>query len=217
MVNFIRRYKGVNALPEASGAKTIDIYGGYGQWADVAPSYLSYSGNTKARASVGYIDPKTNSSIRYKDDSGRNDLYDFKVAQDSENVYFMARCVDNITPYTDENWMRLYIDVGETNGAWETFDFILNKKSPDTEHTATLEAFTGSGFETTETGKVEYNVKDNVITVKIPRSMLGIGGGQFSLSFKWADNSQNEGDIMDFYTLGDVAPGGRFKYQYVSK
>ena len=129
----------------------------------------------------------------------------------------MIRCVEDITPYTDENWMRLYIDTADTGKEWETFDFILNKKSPDNDHEATLEAFTGSGFETTEVGKVEYAVKGNVMTVKIPRSMLGIGDGQFSLCFKWADNSQNEGDIMDFYTLGDVAPGGRFKYQYVSK
>ncbi|MBQ1847597.1 MAG: hypothetical protein II135_06305 [Clostridia bacterium] len=217
MVNFIRRYKGVNALSEASPAKTIDINGGFGQWADVMPEYQSYSGNTMARAALGYIDPKTNSGIRYKDNSGRNDLYDAKVAQDPENVYFMVRCVDDVTPYTDENWMRLYIDVADTGKEWETFDFILNKKSPDNDHQATLEAFTGNGFETTEAGKVEYAVKGNVMTVKIPRSMLGIGEGQFSLSFKWADNSQNEGDIMDFYTTGDVAPGGRFKYQYVSK
>lgn len=217
MVNFIRRYKGVNAVPEASAAKTIDIYGGFGQWANVEPLYRSYSGNTMERASLGYIDPKTNANYRYKDQSGRNDLYDAKVAEDAENVYFMIRCVENITPYTDENWMRLYIDVGETSKEWETFDFILNKKSPDSEHTATLEAFTGNGFETAEAGKVEYNVSSNVLTVKIPRSMLGIGEGQFSLSFKWADNSQNEGDIMDFYTLGDVAPGGRFKFLYNSK
>ena len=217
MVNFIRRYKGVNALPEASGAKTVDIYGGFGQWASVEPLYRTYSGNTMERAAVGYIDPKTNTNFRYKDDSGRNDLYDCKVAQDAENVYFMVRCVEDITPYTDENWMRLYIDIGETSKEWETFDYVLNKKSPDSDHSATLEAFTGNGFETAEAGKVEYNVKGNVLTVKIPRSMLGIGEGQFSLSFKWADNSQNEGDIMDFYTTGDAAPGGRFKFLYNSK
>jgi len=41
-------------------------------------------------------------------------------------------------------------------------------------------------------------------------------GEKFVINFKWSDNMQNEGDIMDFYVNGDVAPGGRFKYQYAS-
>ena len=53
--------------------------------------------------------------------------------------------------------------------------------------------------------------------VKIPRSMLGIGDGEFTINFKWADNTQVDGDILDFYKTGDAAPGGRFKYQYKSK
>ena len=216
MVNFIRRYKGVNALPEASGAKTVDIYGGFGQWAKVYPEYNTYQGNTGKRAALGYVDPATNSRFKYKDDSGRNDLYDAKVAQDGEYVYFMVRCVDDITPYTDENWMRLYIDVSDTEKNWETFDFVLNKTTPKDEHTAVLESFTGEGFETAVVCDVEYNVAGNVLTVKIPRSALGIGDGQFTLDFKWADNSA-DGDIMDFYTKGDVAPGGRFKFRYTSK
>ncbi|MBO4422241.1 MAG: hypothetical protein J5879_02295 [Clostridia bacterium] len=216
MVNFIRRYKGVDPLPEASAAKTVDIYGGFGQWASVLPEYNSYAGNTGARDSLGYINPKTNSRFKYTDESGRNDIYDAKVAQDKDNVYFMVRCVNEITPYTDGNWMRLYLDVSDTDKNWESFDFILNKTSPKDGHTATLEAFTGEGFETNTVGDVEYNVSGNVLTVKIPRSMLGIGDGAFTVDFKWADNSA-DGDIMDFYTKGDAAPGGRFKFRYTSK
>ncbi len=216
MVNFIRRYKGVNEMPEASRAKTVDIYGGFGQWANVLPEYNSYQGNTGNRAALGYGNPEGGGRFRYKDNSGRNDLYDAKVAQDAENVYFMVRCVDDITPYTDENWMRLYIDVTDTEKNWETFDFILNKTTPKDEHTAVLEAFTGEGFETTVVCDVEYNVSGNVLTVKIPRSALGIGDGAFTFDFKWSDNSA-DGDIMDFYTKGDAAPGGRFKFRYESK
>ena len=44
--------------------------------------------------------------------------------------------------------------------------------------------------------------------------MLGLNGDTFTINFKWSDNMQTDGDIMDFYNNGDVAPLGRFKYQY---
>ncbi len=34
------------------------------------------------------------------------------------------------------------------------------------------------------------------------------------LEFKWNDNMQENGDIMDFYINGDTAPGGRFNFVY---
>ena len=216
MVNYIRQYKGTNKIPTASAEKTIDIYGGFGQWNSVLPEFNTYSGNTGDRNFQGYVMEGKNTRYKYQDESGRNDLYDAKVARDAENVYFMVRCADDITPYTDENWMRLYIDAGESAKNWETFEFVLNKTSPKDEHTAILEAFTGEGFETKTVGEVEYNVSGNVLTVKIPRAMLGIGDGAFTLDFKWADNSA-DGDIMDVYTKGDAAPGGRFKFRYIAE
>ena len=61
------------------------------------------------------------------------------------------------------------------------------------------------------------------MTVKIPKSALGISGNDFTINFSWTDNVHDEGDytkysgdIMDFYISGDVAPGGRFKYSYIS-
>ena len=35
--------------------------------------------------------------------------------------------------------------------------------------------------------------------------------------FKWSDNMQDEGNIMDFYVNGDAAPGGRFNYVYTEQ
>ncbi len=217
MVDYIRKFKGADKVEDASKPVKIDINGGYGQWAEVGPRYISYAGNTANRNSRGYKDPETMLPIQYKDQSGRNDLYDFKVARDNENVYFMARCVENITPYTDEKWMHLYLDVNTGDANWETFDYILNKQSPKSETVAVLEKFTGNGFETEVVGDVEYKVNGNVIMVKIPKALLGISSSEFTVNFKWTDNVQNEGDIMDFYVSGDVAPTGRFKYQYNAK
>jgi len=48
----------------------------------------------------------------------------------------------------------------------------------------------------------------------IPRKMLGIQGDRFAVEFKWIDNTQRPGDILDAYINGDSAPGGRYRYRY---
>ena len=50
--------------------------------------------------------------------------------------------------------------------------------------------------------------------LKIPKSLLVSVRAVNSITFKWSDNMQLDGDIMDFYINGDVAPGGRFNYLY---
>ena len=47
------------------------------------------------------------------------------------------------------------------------------------------------------------------------RKLLGLDSS-VNIEFKWCDNMQDEGNIMDFYVSGDVAPGGRFNYVYTS-
>jgi hypothetical protein len=48
----------------------------------------------------------------------------------------------------------------------------------------------------------------------IPRRVLQAKPGKLNMEFKWNDNMQDEGNIMDFYVSGDTAPGGRFNYVY---
>ena len=45
----------------------------------------------------------------------------------------------------------------------------------------------------------------------------GKGSAPVRLDFKWADNLQHPGDIMDFYLSGDVAPAARFNFRYVTR
>jgi hypothetical protein len=207
LVSFVRRYKGTRALPAASAAKTIDIYSAAEMWEDVMPRYIAYRGNTFDRDCDGY------GALHYTDTTGRNDITLAKVARDSENIYFMVECADNITPCTDPAWMRLLIDVEGSDGdRWETFGYIVNRVSPDAKY-AVLEKSKG-GWNWEKVGSVEYSLSGKRLQIKIPRSMLGIGSGAFTVNFKWSDNMQKDGDIMDFYVSGDAAPGGRFKYQY---
>ncbi len=226
MVNFIRQYKGVRPIPAPSKAATVDISADNAQWNAIQPYYAAYIGNTDDREGKGWGD------LTYHEYSGRNDIIGARVARDEEFVYFYVECNDTITPYTDPLWMVLYLDTDQQGQGWETFDYVINKTSP-TATKAYLEKFTGNGYETAAVGEVDYTVNGSYMQIKVPKSLLGLSGYDFTVNFAWTDNVHDEadqgekgqtdyvyttfsGDILDFYTSGDVAPSGRFKYSYVS-
>lgn len=206
MVDYIRKFKGTEPAPTASEPKVIDINSEKDMWADVSPEYIAYQGNTFDRDCDGY------GGLHYYNTTGRNDIISAKVARDSENIYFMVETKDDLSPRSDDAWMRLLIDVDNSENNWETFEYIVNRESPT--DMAVLERSTG-GWNWETVGEVYYSIKGNRLQIKIPKAMLGIDGNAFSLNFKWSDNMQNDGDIMDFYINGDVAPSGRFKYRFI--
>ena len=226
-VNYVRKYKGCNPIPEPNAAKTIDISGNVEQWNSVEPYYAAYIGNTGDRDNAeGY------GTLTYSEYSGRNDIIGAKVARDDDNLYFLVECNEDITPYTDKLWMVLYIDSDQQNQGWESFDYVVNKTSP-TETKAYLEKFTGDGYQSELVGEVDYKTSGKYMQIKIPKSMLSLEGYDFTINFSWTDNVHDEsdtgvltdgeykystfsGDILDFYISGDVAPGARFKFSYIS-
>ncbi len=217
LVNFARRYKGANPIPTPSENTVISLYGGHEQWATVEPYYVSYIGTTEDRNAQGY-------GQTYTETSGRNDIIGAQVARNQEYVYFLVECAENITPYTDKLWMNLYINTDQSKQGWNTFEYVLNK-SAASEKTLVLEKFTGDNdyTATEKVADVEYTVSGKYLTVKIAKADLGIAGHDFTINFAWTDNVHDEGDktkfsgdIMDFYISGDIAPGGRFKYSFVS-
>lgn len=218
LVSYIRQFKGTEAVEQASEEKLIDVNGGYGQFADVTPTYTDYIG-LPDRDANGYRDPATGIRFHYTNTSGRNDIYDCKVARDYENLYFMVRTVEDLTPYTDADWMHLYISVGETDTHWENYEYVINKTAPEADK-AYVEKFTGNGYESTVVGQVSYHVNGNVMIICVPKTMLGIDTAtlDFTIDFKWTDNTgtDEEGNIMLWYTNGDVAPVGRFNYRYTT-
>ena len=199
LVSYIRRFKGTRSLPAASAPVTI---ASPEQWAAVEPTYYAYRGNTSPRDCDGYL------TTHYVNTSGRNDIVAAKVARDSENVYFYVECADKITSSSDPCWMRLLLSTGDGD-SWENIQYILNRTKA-----GMLERSLG-GWHWEEVGEVSFHVEGNVLTVAIPRTMLGLGRGGFTLRFKWADNNLGGGDILDLYQYGDAAPGGRFLYRYV--
>ncbi len=217
-VNYARQYKGANPIPTPSLSATIDMTAGVEQWNAVEPYYAAYIGNTFDRDCTGYGDTK------YTETSGRNDIIGSRVARDGEFVYFLVECKDNITPYTDSLWMNLYLDTDQSKQGWNTFEFVLGKTAAS-EKTLVLEKFTADNdyAKTEKVADVEYKLDGRYLTVKIAKADLGLSGNDYTINFAWTDNVHDEGDyskfsgdILDFYTSGDVAPGGRFKYTFIS-
>jgi len=205
----IRRYKGVPALPKASPPKTISLTAGFGQWRDVQPEFRDHIGETQPRQFDGV------GGTQYTNTSGRNDFAILKVARDAVNLYFYAQTVKPVTPGTGSNWMWLFIDVDQNAATgWAGYDFIVNRVA-DANGKFWLEKNLG-GWQWKKVAHVELRVQDRELQLAIPRAALGLTtpGTKVDIDFKWSDNLQYPGDIMDFYLSGDVAPEGRFNYRY---
>ncbi len=208
LVEGVRRYKGFPALPAATAEKSIDLAGGFDQWRDVGPEFTDHAFDTDHRE-MGQ------GARRYVNSSGRNDLVALKIARDAANVYFYARTREPLTPATDPNWMFLLLDTDQNRKTgWEGYDFILNRSVDG--HETWLERNVGS-WKWEKVAKVSFRTEGNELMLAVPRAALGLADGEkLTLDFKWWDNPQKPGDIMDVYLSGDAAPDGRFNFRYVS-
>ena len=207
----VRRYKGISAIPKASSPKSFDLDGGFESWKDVAPEFLDDAGDASPRDHDGA------GGTHYVNRSGRNDLVACKVARDARTVFFYARTRADLTPRTDPNWMELLIDADlDPRTGWEGFDFIINR-TVEADGTTWLERNAG-GWRWEKVGKVRARVSGTELQLAIPRPAIGIaeGPGGLAIDFKWTDNAQHPGDILDFYVSGDVAPEGRYKFRYIA-
>ena len=212
LVSNVRKFKGAPALPESSAPKKVNLDGGFEQWQDVAPSFVDHVGETAPRDYDGAA------GHRYTNKTGRNDLVEMKVARDEKNIYFYARTREAMTSSSDPNWMWLLIDIDQNvNTGWCGYDFIVNR-TMDSNGKTWLEKNKGD-WQWEKVAEVTYQVKDKELQIVIPRTVLGLPENKTSASFdfKWADNLQIPGDIMDVYLSGDVAPEGRFMYRYTGK
>ena len=211
----IRRFKGVAGTAIPAAQKTIDIGGRISQWDDVGTTY-TYVGSTversRANGSKGY------GGKVYKNKTARNDVAAVKVAYDDNFVYFYAECADEITPSDGEGWMRLFIDTAAADqAAWEGFEFVVNRVNP-TGNKAAVERSKG-GWNWENAGEADIFVRKNIIQIRIERTVLGLGlgGKPAEFGYKWTDNNltgNNEGEILNLYTDGEAAPGGRFEFVF---
>ena len=208
MVQNIRKYKGSRVSEAAFEQWAIDIEGDLGQWYIVGPEYRDYQGDTVDRDHFSYV-----GDFRYVNTSGRNDFVTCKVSSDADNLYFYAECAEDITAPEGTNWMNLFIDADcNAQTGWYGYDFIINRSQADGK--VSVEKFVGTDtweFETV--GEAEYNLRGNVLQIKVARSLLSLGD---TFDFKWADNSVSDGNVMQFLDQGDAAPNDRFNYRYTT-
>ena len=108
---------------------------------------------------------------------------------------------------------RIDTDRDKSTG-WNGYDFIINHTSPKGKQVVVEKSEQGK-WKWKQVGKGQFIVNGNVLEMAIPKSVLGLSSS-VNLEFKWSDNMQDEGNIMDFYVNGDVAPGGRFNFVYCS-
>ena len=207
LVDNIRRYKGVSESQAVSQPRSFRI-GRFDGWDGVSPDFRHYPGNTMHRNHKGHA------NMFYTNTTGRNDIVDAKVARDRRYVYFSVETADKLTPSTDRNWMMLFIDVDRDKATgWEGYDFVLNYEKPQ-DGKSVLSRHSGDGWNWERAAEADYAVDGNRMEIRIPRSLLGEFGKSLNIEFKWSDNMQEEGNIMDFYVNGDAAPGGRFNFVY---
>ena len=206
LVAGVRRYKGQLPLPAASAPTTLNSAAGFAQWRDVSPAFTDHAFDDDHRE-FGQ------GARRYVNTSGRNDLAVMKVARDATHVYFFAQTRRPLTASTDANWMLLLLDTDQkrTTG-WEGYDWVVNRSIDGRE--TWLERNTG-GWTWEKVTKVQLTISGSELMLAIPRAALGLPAGDaLTLDFKWWDNPQKSGDLMDVYVSGDAAPEGRFNDRY---
>ena len=207
LIDNVRKFKGMSPPDRTSPPKSIRI-GKPNQWENVTPEYSHYRGNTLHRDHAG------RNNTYYINTTGRNDIVKAKVARDNRYLYFYVECAEKLTSHRDPNWMLLFIDIDrDKSTGLNGYDYIVNHQHP-TSGKVIVEKNVGDRWEWKEVGKSSYVVKDNRLEVKIDRKMLNRMDKPLDFEFKWNDNMQENGNIMDFYVNGDTAPGGRFNFVY---
>lgn len=210
LIDNVRKFKGMLPSEIPSAPKTVRI-GKADGWADVRPYYKHYKGNTFHRNHRGRYDQY------YTNTSGRNDIVGAKVARDNAYIYFYVETAEKLTPQNDRNWMMLFIDSDrDKSTGWNGYDVMVNRVSPKG-NKAIVEKNVGGRWEWELLNETKFAVNNNKLELEIKRDLFNFPGKDIDIEFKWNDNMQENGNIMDFYVNGDTAPGGRFNFVYSTK
>ncbi len=209
LIDYIRKYKGTISRVYVGDDTTVNINGSFEQWnsSAITACYTDYKNDTVDRNTTGF------GNINYVNTSGRNDIVKAKVAKDANYFYFYVETASDLTPYTDNNWMTLFLSMNNNdNPNWYGYNYAVNIGTPQNSTTAYLYQSQG-GWKWSKVGTVSMKTDGNKMMIAIPRSAIGASGSLYHLEFKWADNYIDD-DIFSFYTDGDAAPYGRLNYVF---
>ncbi|MHB9011267.1 MAG: T9SS type A sorting domain-containing protein [Ignavibacteriaceae bacterium] len=212
LVSNIRKYKGLNPPETATPPMTISMDGNFMGWSTVEPVYRDAAGDVAHR----YFRNIDGSDI-YENTTGRNDIIESRVTYDSSNVYFYVKTDSSLTPYTDKNWMLLFIDAdtNHTTG-WEGYDYVINL-NVKSDSVTTLATWNGQDSSWVESADLKYRYVGNQMEIRVSRNLINQMGKNITFYFHWADNIQKLNDITEFFINGDSAPDRRFNYFFTSQ
>ena len=207
LCSIVRRFKGMDAPVTQENDVTIDINGSLGQWNELTGTYTDYLNDTTWRDGK---DPT--GVISYINQTGRNDIIRSKVAYDAGNVYFYVETAESMTPYTDHNWMLLFIDADDNaETGWEGYDFLVNYEVLSETQTVICQYIDDIWQ---EIGVINYKQSGSKMQIAIPRSLIGETGEKVSFGFHWNDNVSNVYDLECWFLEGDNAPERRNMYVF---
>ncbi len=205
MCSIIRRFKGVLPPDGNTGAKTVDIDGGFGQWQEIRPVFTDFKGDTTERNSTD-----TTGTIKYVNTTGRNDIVESRMTADGGMLYFYVRTAEKLTKPEGRNWMLLFIDAdNDKSTGWEGYDYVINYDILNEKYT-TVCAYKNDVWQ--EIGIVRMSLSESELMIAVPRSLLGVTLERFTLNFHWTDNVTDIYDLYSWFTTGDNAPERRNNY-----
>jgi hypothetical protein len=208
MAAFCRRFKGMKRPAVDTEYHTVTS-SDPSFWDNVPMTYVEPTGDVAPRDERAY-----DAVGRYKNYTGRNEFSVLKVANDFENVYFLAECSENIVLGEENGLVKLFLKTESDFPAWEGYNFAVKCTCAENGR-ATVEKCVSDGeFKWEKIAAAEMNIDGKRLYIKLPKSLIGIGQGAFRLEFKWSDNMQ-ENDVIDFYENGDAAPRGRMNYIFI--
>lgn len=210
----IQKLKGSAPNIVQDARNPINVTGDFSQWDKVLINYRDGEGDTVDRDGMGF------GKQNYTDKSGRNDIVNSKVTNDTKNVYFYVETKDAIQRFDGESsWMQLFLNSdNDPETGWYGYDFIVNY-DPQSDCVTSIAKYSGENgeFGFTNVANVTYHVEGNKMMIEVPLEVLGIEDyRQIYLEFKWADADEGVvyDEMEDFYLYGDVAPAGRLNYIY---
>ncbi len=212
MVSYIRQFKGTGYSPTTvnGGAVNLSAADIDAEWTNIAPAFTDGVNDATFRSALS-----AQGAQLYVNNSARNDISYAKVSQDADALYFYVKTAGPLIHADDAGWMNLYVDLdSDASTGWEGYDIVINRSR--TTNTASVEKFADGKWEFQKLGDAEMVLGESSITLKVSRSVLGIGNEAASFNFKWADNSVTDGDILKFMDMGDAAPDDRFSFAYTA-
>lgn len=209
MIDGIRRYKGVREAPKAVKPASLDINSAPGMWESVGEKYLDTPGDVTHRDYTGY------GGNKYSNTSGRNDILVSKVNVSGDKITFYVETASDLTPYTDPNWMLLFINTDcNFKTGWHGFDFLINKEFESSSKTCVM-SWDASASQWVKHGAADFRTEGKYLLIEMPLSVLGItDSDKGNFYFKWADNPADINDPISLCLNGDTAPNRRFCYNY---